>query len=456
MRGLGMIRARGLSGKSSADRSYPWRMFSGLGVMLLCLIAFQSPVSAQRKVEEIVTPLGIKAWLVEERSIPLISIKFALQGGSMQDPNDKGGGVSLLASLLTEGAGELTAEVFARRVAETGAQIGFSATRDQLHGSLDTLSSRFEATTELLRLAVTSPRLDPESIERARQQRLADLEHAASEPRGISLDAWHAATFPGHPYGRPVHGTPASIRLISASDLKLLHSRLFSKGALRVVIVGNIDRANATRALDQIFGGLQSTAAATPAPRPEARRVPEPIKIVKPLPVATAAFGSAALSPDHPDHPALQVLNHIIGSGDFDSTLMDEIRVKRGLAYAVAVSLTNDTSASVMLGGMATKPENMGEALVALKASLQRTASDGPTAEQVENAKLYLTGSHVLDLDTNTKLAAYLMRLWLSGRAPDQLDRRNEAIRRVTLEDVRRVARSQLSWDRQTLVLVGP
>ncbi len=223
-----------------------------------------------------------------------------------------------------------------------------------------------------------------------------------------------------------------------------------------MVIVGNIDRVRATTALDRIFGGLPAMATLAAVPKLEPRQISAPLIITKDLPLATSAFGTIAPPPTHADFPALQVLNHIIGSGDFDATLMEEIRVKRGLAYSVAVSLINDAAASVMLGGMATKSENQNEALSVLKQVLQRTSADGPTAEQVDNAKRYLTGSYVLDFDTNTKLASSLLRLWLEGRGPEFIDARNEAIRRVTIDDVRRVARGMLAWDRYNLVIVGP
>jgi zinc protease len=425
-------------------------------LLLLLVVPFAGAADAARKVEQIESPGGVKAWLVEERSIPLISIKFAFEGGAMQDPADKGGLAGLLGSLLTEGAGNLDSDAYARRMAEEGVQIAFSVARDQIYGGLDTLAGRLDASAELLRLALSAPRFDADAIERVRQQQIASLELAANEPRAISLDAWHAATFPGHPYGRSSNGTAATVRASTAADIKALHKRLVARDRLRVIIVGDIDKARAIVALDRIFGQLPAKAALASLPKLEPRRVAEPVIVAKDLPLSTAAFGTPTLPPIHADFPALQVLNQIIGSGDFDATLMEEIRVKRGLAYSVAVSLINDPTASIMLGGMATKSENMREALSVLRASLERIAGEGPTAEQVDNAKLYLTGSYVLDLDTNTKLANSLLRLWIGGRAPEFLDTRNDAIRRVGLADVRRVARDVLAWERFNLVVVGP
>lgn len=432
-----------------------FKAISGHLLLFVLLVAAIGPADA-RKVQQIETPSGVKAWLVEERSIPLISIKFAFEGGAMQVPPDKGGLASLFASLLTEGAGSLDSDAYAQRMAEEGVQIAFSATRDQIYGGLDTLTSRLDAAAELLALALTAPRFDAAAFERVRQQQIASLEFAANEPRTISLDAWHAATFPGHPYGGSLNGTPASVRAATLDDIKALHRRLLARDRLRVIIVGDLDKTRAIAMLDRVFAKLPATAALLPLPKLDTRRIGEPVIVAKDLPLSTAAFGAPTLRPTDADFPALQVLNHIIGSGDFDSTLMEEIRVKRGLAYSVAVSLINDPTASIMLGGISTKSENMREALSVLQKTLAHIASQGPTAEQVENAKLYLTGSYVLDFDTNTKLAGSLLRLWLGGRGPEYLDTRNDAIRQVDLAAVRRVARERLAWERFNLVVVGP
>lgn len=420
---------------------------------LLCLCT--AATAAGRRAVEVTTPGGIRAWLVEERAIPLVSIRFAFAGGALQDPVGREGLAGLLASLLSEGAGEHGAQDFARRVADQGAQLAITGGRDQIRGGIDALSGRLDASVALLRLALTVPRFDDDAIARVREQRVADLEIALNEPRSIAFNRWHAELFPGHPYGRPVDGTPASMRAISRDDIKAQHRRLLARSALRVVVVGDLDQARMLQALDRIFGELPAEAQAQPIAKVEMRRLIKPVVVEKDQPLSTVAFGGQALASDHADYPALQVLNQVIGSGDFDSTLMEEIRVKRGLAYSVSTSLLGDSAASLVLGGMATKNENVAEALEVLKGVLAKIVSTGPSQEQFDNAKRFLIGSYLLDFDTNAKLADSLLRIWVEGRRPEFVERRNGEIARVTIEDVRRVARQLLSWDGMNVAIVG-
>lgn len=438
----------------SIQAHWTWHaaLFAGL---LWLLWAYSAAAAPARKVVEIVTPGGVKAWLVKEHSIPLVSIKFAFAGGALQDPDGKEGLAGMLASLLTEGAGDFDAEGFARRVADQGAQLAISGARDQVYGGLEALTKRWEVSAELLRLALVSPRFDTDAVERVRKQRLSDLELAENEPRSVAFNRWYAESSPAHPYGRPTNGTPGSVRAITLDDIKAQHRRLLARSSLRLVVVGDVDQAAAVRVLDRIFGGLPAEPTLKPVPTVDLHAIARPVVVEKELPLATAAFGLRSLARDHADYPALQVLGQIIGSGDFDSTLMEEIRVKRGLAYSVSVSLLNDTAASIMLGGMATKNESMGQALSVLRDVLAASAAEGPSQEKFENAKRYLTGSYLLDFDTNAKLAGSLLGIWLEGKSPDFVEKRNAGIARVTIQDVKRVAREVLAWDRVNVIVVG-
>jgi zinc protease len=423
---------------------------------VICVLAglIPGPASALT-VEEITTERGIKAWLVEEHSVPLIAIKFAFMGGASQDPVGKEGLADMMSDLLTEGSGDLPAAAFKERFLRLGARLSAAAGRDAIYGGLETLTARFGPSAELLRLMVTTPRFDAESVDQIRAQHLTDLAQAANVPTKVVVNQWYAEAFPGHVYARPVSGTPDSLASVRRDDLKGQHSALFARDFLRVVIVGDIDNSAAARAIDNIFGSIPEKGQITPVTKVEPRAVQAPVVITMDQPLATATFGLPSLPTDHPDFPALQVLNHVIGSGDFDSLLMEEVRVKRGLAYSIKTSLLNDSISSLVLGGFSTKNENMGAALSVVKDVLARTVRNGPTQFQFDNAKRFLTGSFLLDFDTNTKVASSLLGIWLHGENPAYLLTRNQRISAVTLEDVKRVAAEVLRADRLVVTIVG-
>jgi zinc protease len=440
-------------------RAVAWRTRFGFlavaaGAFLVALVA-ASPVALALKVDEVVTPKGIKAWLVEEHSVPLIAIRFAFMGGATQDPPGKEGLAGLMADVMTEGAGDLQAAVFKEKLARLGSRLSTSGGRDGFYGGLEALSARFAPSAELLRLVLTAPRFDPDAVERSRAQRLTDLAIAANEPNKVSLKSWYGEAFPGHPYGRPVDGTPESVKNLTRDDLKTQHAKTLARDVLRVVVVGDITKAKAIEAIDLVFGGLPDKAKVTKVDKVQPRSRAEPVVVERDYPLSTATFGLPSLPGDHPDFPALQVLNNIIGSGDFDSRLMEEVRVKRGLAYSISTGLLHDATTSFVLGGFATKNEVMGTALGVVKDVLASMARDGPTPAHFDNAKRYLTGSFLLDFDSNAKVAGSLLGIWLEGKTPNYLVTRNQGIERVTMADVKRVAGNVLAADRLLVTVVG-
>lgn len=448
------MRARETRTSPRHGRSCTLTTLYSAAIVAFVLLAASSKAYAL-KVEEIVSAKGIKAWLVEEHSVPLIAIRFAFIGGAVQDPPGKEGLAGLMADLLTEGAGDLPAAAFKEKLSELGSNLSIAGRRDAIYGGLESLSARFPASAELLRLTLTAPRFDPDAIERSRAQRISDIVRGANEPSRLARERWYAEAFPNHVYRRLVDGTAQSVAQLTRDDLKAQHGKLFATDALRIVIVGDIDKAKSTEAIDLIFGGLAAKADVSPISRIEPQAKLAPVVVEKDQPLSTATFGLPSLPGDDPDFPALQVLNHIIGSGDFDSRLMEEIRVKRGLAYSIQTRLVSEAHASLLVGGFATKNEVMGAALGVVKDVLATTARDGPTTTQFENAKRYLIGSYLLDFDTNAKVAVSLLQIWLENRAPDYLTTRNEKIRAVTLADVKRVAGEVLKADKLLVTIVG-
>ena len=436
------------------DRSPLWLAGLVLTSVVVGLLGHASSAAALT-VEQIESRKGVKAWLVEEHSVPLVAIRFAFSGGAVQDQRGKEGQTSIVSALLMEGAGEFSGPDFKERLSALGARLSTSSGRDALYGGLETLKDRLTPSAELLRAMLAAPHFAPADIERVKAQRLTDLAISANNPTRIAVEGWYAHAFPKHPYGRVVDGTPESIKRLTREDLLDLHKYLFAKDALKIVVVGDIDKQAAVEMLDVIFGDLPASPRLARVTRTAPSFPGKPIIVDREFPLATAAFGLASLPADHPDYPALKVLNHIIGSGDFDSRLMDEIRVKRGLAYSIQTTLDHDSITSLMLGTFATKNETMNAALEVLKDVLARTARDGPTQEEFENAKRYLSGSFLLDFDTSGKVASSLLGIWLDGEGPEALVARQEKIGKVTLGDVKRVARQILKVDKLIVTVVG-
>ena len=178
--------------------------------LLIAAAAAPQPAGATT-VQRVVSPGGIEAWLVHEPSLPLVALNFAFVGGATQDPADKPGVGYMVSSLLDDGAGELDAKAFQRKLEDNAVELRFSVTQDYFTGSIRLLKDRLEPSFDLLRLALNQPRFDADAIGRVREQIMAGLRRETTDPGSIANRAWWRTAFPGHPYGRPTGGTLTSI-----------------------------------------------------------------------------------------------------------------------------------------------------------------------------------------------------------------------------------------------------
>ena len=410
--------------------------------LLVC--AFVQPVGAASKIEPIVSPGGIKAWLVREPSVPVVAMDFAFGGGANADPADKPGVGNMVSALLDEGAGDLDARTFQERLEERAIQISFSSGRDHFRGSLVTLSANLDEASNLLRLALTAPRFDAAPIERIRGQVLAGLRRATTSPNDIANKQWWAAAFPDHPYGRPNNGTLESLPQINADDLKAYVTRVFARGALTIGIVGDIDAERAGRLLDQVFCGLPAQTSLPSVPDRAMRGLGTRLVVDLDVPQTVIQFGGPGLARKDPDFFIAYVVNHILGAGSHTSRLYREVREARGLAYSVRTSLLWFEHAAVMSGATATRSDRAREALALIEQEIRRLAEEGPTQEELDKAKAYLRGAYAIAFDTSTKIAGQLVQNQLDDLGIDYPERRGAMIDAVTLADAKRVAKRLL------------
>ncbi len=434
----------------------PARLPVVASAMLLCLAAPVLTAKAHAmKIQAVKSPGGIEAWLVQEHAVPLMALRFVFEGGSAQNPAGKEGLANFLTAMMDEGAGELDSHKFQERMEELAFRMSFEDTRDGLYGSFETLTTNRDPSIEMLRLALNQPRFDADAVERVRKQLLSGLAFAAKNPNRVAGKAWSAQAFPGHPYGLPSDGTPESIARIGSDDLEGFRKRNFARDNLKVVAVGDINAEQLGALLDRVFGDLPAKAELTPVPAttPEAK---ERVQVIPmDVPQSVVQFGAPGIPREDDDFMAAFVLNQILGGGGFASRLTEEVREKRGLAYSVYSYLQPYRRTAVFAGGVATKNEEVGRSLDVIRAELRRMAEEGPTQEELKNAKDYLTGSFALRFDTNAKIASQLLGFLFEGYGIDYIDKRNALVNAVTLDDVKRVAARLLKADELIVTIVG-
>lgn len=428
------------------------RIAAGLVVAFFLLISL--PARAV-EVTEVTSPGGIKAWLVEEASIPIVSMKVAWRGGASLDPADKAGLAYLASSTMDEGAGELDSKNFQERLSDLAIQLSFDANKDSFSGSLKTLSENTEEAFRLFGLAITGPRFDDEPVERIRGQILASLNRKLSDPNSLAGRAWFELAFGDHPYAQPSEGTIDTMAAITRDDLTAFAKTRLGKDNMQIGVVGDISAKELGVLLDKTFGALPEQAGISAIPQTEP--LPEAaIRIIpQDIPQSVVIFGGQGVKRDDPDYYAAYVLNYILGGGSFQSRLTEEIREKRGLVYSVYSYLYPMKAAGLQMGGFGTSNASVKDALDLVEVELLRIREQGVTKEELAAAKTYLNGSFPLSLSSNDSIADILVAMQFSNLPIDYLNDRPALINAVSEEDIKRVAQKLLDPEKLIVVVAG-
>ena len=405
-------------------------LFHGGGLAAAALIVTAAPAAevSSMKIERVISPAGIEAWLVQSDANPLIAMRFAFRGGASQDPPGKEGLAYFISAMMDEGAGELGAIAFQEREQGLAMRMDFDASRDVMLGNVQTLSANKGQVFDLVRLALTKPRFDQDAVERVRVQILAGLKFDENDPGTVASLAWDRLAFQNHPYGQPIKGTMSSIAAITPDDLRDYAARVFARDKLVISVVGDIDADTLGRTLDHVFGGLPLHSTLAPVAEANPPLGPTREIIEMDVPQSVAQFGHRGIARNDDDFIAAYVLNYIIGGGGFSSRLMEEVREKRGLAYSVHSNLFPYRHGAVFIGNVATKNEAVGQSLDVIESELRRVAEQGPTEEEFADAKSYLTGAYALRFESSSSIDQLMLWIQIDEIGIDYVNRRNELL----------------------------
>ncbi|MEM1149424.1 MAG: pitrilysin family protein [Pseudomonadota bacterium] len=406
------------------------------------------------RIEQFTTSGGVSVWLVNEPSIPIVSFQVAWPGGSASDPEGLEGLAGAMTYQMNEGAGELPALEFQKAMESLNMSFGCGAGRDWTSCSASMLRENADEAMALVALALSEPRFDEGPFQRFQRQSEVSLAQRETSPRFLSIDATETALYPDHPYAREM--SVESLAAITRETARAHMEEIMVKDGMLVTVVGAITPDDFAPLIDAALAGLPAASdLLKPGPVTMGAAVVEPITIDLPQPQSLIRFTAPGLQRDNPDFFPAFVLNYTFGGGGFESRLMEELRVKRGLTYGIGTGLSFGGEIAVWQGAGSTQNATAGEFVRLIKEEMTKLSTEGISEDELADAKAYLTGAYPLGFDSNAKIAGNMMGVRQEGLGVDYFDTRNAFVDAVTLEDVNRVAAKYLAPENFTFVVVG-
>ena len=426
------------------------RLFYAFVLTLLAAL----PARAEVNIQQVTSPGGLTAWLVEEHSIPFVALDVRFRGGASLDAPGKRGAINLMTGLLEEGAGDMDARAFARAAEGLASSFRFNVGDDSLSVSTRFLVENQDASVALLKQALQNPRFDQEAIERVRGQVLSGIRSSAKDPNDIARKTMDGLLYGDHPYATSLSGTEESVTALTRDDLVAAHADVMARDRIYIGAVGDITPEELGLLLDELLGDLPETGAPMP-PRADVT-VPSGTTVVDfPTPQSVALFAQKGIAQKDDDFFAATVLNQVLGGGSFESRLMKEVREKRGLTYGVYSYLAPMDLAETYQGSVSSANDRIGEAIGVIQDEWTKMAREGVTQQELDDAKTYITGSYPLRFDGNQTIAGILVGMQMLDLPIDYIATRNDKVEAVTLEDVKRVAGELLDPEGLAFVVVG-
>ena len=407
-------------------------------------------------VQEIVSERGIKAYLLEDKTNPIISMSFLFEnGGWAHDRADRQGAAKMAAAMLGEGAGKSDSQAWKEVLESKAIGISFSAGKDDFSGSLLTTTENAPTAFEMLRLALSEPRFDQADTDRVRALMLEVLRRQKEHPADELGLLFEEELFKGHPYGRNPAGEAAAIRKLGRADLEDVVRGRLAKDNLIVGIAGDISAEAASKMLDEVFGSLPEKAKTAALGAPELAFSGTTAQISRQSGQNIVRFAAPGAARNDADFYPLFIANYIVGGSGLSSRLSKAIREDKGLTYGVYSYQTLDDAVPLLQAGFSTTADNYGEAAELFKQQWQLFGDKGVSAAEAEQAKNFLTASYNLRFASIGNIADILAAMQKYNLGRDFLQKRNGYVEAVTVEQVNAAAAKYFNKDRLQGMALG-
>ncbi len=403
---------------------------------------------------------GLRFLLIENSSVPAISFNMSFHAGARYEPEERAGLAVMLSRLLDEGTSTRSSLEIADAIESVGGVIDCEGGYERAAAFLSVLSKDLDLGLELVADIVMNPRFAPESLEMHRARILAEIRSALDRPQVVAGWEFNELVYGAHPLHRPVHGYPHTVEKISVDDLRQFYDQRFRPNNATVSIVGDLKAEELVEKLAETFGEWAPHQMETSeVPRPERQHEIRRKSIGMPTQQAHVYFGHLGVERANPDYYALQVLDTILGGGaGLTARIPHKLRDEQGLAYTTFAGITNTAGIDPgkFIAYIGTAPENVDRAIEGFVEEVNRIRNEPVTAEELEDAKAYLTGSFVFAFETSAQVGRFLINAETYGLGFDYPQKYPTLIDAVSVEDITRAAAKYLSTSDYSLVIVGP
>lgn len=398
---------------------------------------------------------GLQVLVVPHHEQPSVSFRLLIRAGAAQEPADRPGVASFVASLLNQGTTTRSAKEIATTIDSAGGLLGVGSGNELTFVQSAVVKDRADLALALMADVVERPAFAADEIALQRKQMLSSLQVGYDDPDYLAGAVFDRLVFGLHPYGRPGEGTPASIERITQADLQAFHRAWFAPNNALLAVVGDLTVAEAFAAAEKAFGSWPrrevpaARSADLPAP---ARRI---VIVDRPGSAQTEIrVGHIAIQRTHPDVVPFDMAIRILG-GEGANRLFGVLRSERGLTYGASADLNTFRTSGVVVAETDTRSSATGESLRLLVDEFRRLQRETVHPNELRGAQDFMAGNFPLSIETSSAIAEQVLARLFFGQSLSDIETYLDRVSQVTPADIQRTARQLLKPDQLSIVLVG-
>ncbi len=372
----------------------------------------------------------------EDKRLPLVTMQFIFKNSGSVADGSKAGLAKFSSKIMNEGTKKLGSSKFAEALESRAIHISASTGKETFVLELSCLSEEFDEGLKYFGMLLSDPNLSEESIKKVKTTTLGSLARKENDFDYIAANELKALLFDGSVLANPSAGTIESVKSIELKDVKEFLSKNMVSSKLIVAVGGDIDIEASKDKISKIIELLAKGRSSELIKYETSKDAKEKI-VLKETQQAYIYFGSPYnISVDSEDYYKARVAVFILGAGGFGSRLMEEIRVKKGLAYSAYARLDVTKSSSYMNGYLQTKLESLEDAKETVKYVVEDFVKNGVTKDELEQTKKFLLGSEPLRVETMSQRLHRTFMEFYNGHEIGHSFRELEKIEKLKIKDL--------------------
>jgi predicted Zn-dependent peptidase len=383
-----------------------------------------------------------------------VSVGIWVRNGSRLEILEENGLAHFIEHMVFKGTERRTAEDIAREMDSVGGMLDAFTSKEQVCFNAKVLDEHLPIAFDVIADLVLRPKFDSEDVRKERQVVLEEIKMDLDNPEYLLHDLFTRGFWPEHPLGRPILGTPETVRKFNREALRTRFQNWFAPDHLVITAAGNVTHDRVLELVQREFGAIKpdGRAESDGAPR---TRAPIHLETKKDLEQVHLCIGVPSVPLGHEDRFGVAVLNNLLGGG-MSSRLFQNIREKQGLAYAVFSELTPYSDAGMMTIYAGTATETVGQVIDLTIAEFRALKESPVTEEELRRSKNHLKGSLMLSLESTSSRMSNLARQELYFGRFFSLDEILAGIEAVTREELQSLAQEYFQTELIAATVLGP